>query len=852
MAKQDTLRALERRGLALSLAERLAEADFNLTSLKKASYDDLKDLLTNNEIRLVIDSVGNKLISREMVLEAALAEDAKAPKVPTTSAEAALKAVQKRVAIIWSLPEGATPDALQSHMKDFKEILVGVTFPVNAKQFRFPLNSYIFQKELDGVRFRCTLNQIESYDLPQQADESDLVHPDWRDDIFTTFFKLEGLEELPRTVDLEEFRKLNGTPVKSARNYTQIEDTFDWDHERKRLEKERLLTLKSYVKLGLTEKTAEKLYNTGVNNLALFSSAPAEQLTTLGLKADDIAEMQKKAAKMEVRRQARLAKSQPMKVDLGKKSGKKDQLEQAPPRVTNPFRLKTQQMCKKLKRPVPTWFIDRLTAQAEKERMSERSIRKQIQDLNILLEKEEQIKAKIQSFPELELFSPQLVTKLAQAIIDRGLDDKILDTVLERVVHQLTISKVDTTEAVGIIAAQSIGEPGTQMTMRTFHYAGVAEMNVTLGLPRLIEIVDARRKPKTPIMEIHLEPHLATDRKAAEELANEIEARTTANIASLTTDLGNLQLVVEPVPEKMRITKMTLEELATRIVKNGKLKCEVQVNEKDNQIILSDPESSFKKLHLLELKVSKTIVAGITAVKRAIIRKEKNEYVIFTEGSALAEVLVNPLVNPTYTTSNDITEICQVLGIEAGRNSIIYEMTQTLQEQGLDVDLRHCMLVADIMTVGGTVRAIGRHGISGSKTSVIARAAFEITSTHLLQAGLIGEEDHLKGVAENIILGQPVTLGTGAVKVMYKDLPPEAFIKPPPPPILPPKVQIPQPVVSEVDQNEATTEGVMATSDSEEPSLLDDTETAVPSKVTANKKGSTDPAEKATTTPEVK
>jgi len=259
MAKQDTLRALERRGLSLSLAERLTDAGFNLGSLKKAEYNDLKELLTNNEIRLVIDSVGNKTISRLMVLKAALAEDAKAPKVPTTSADAALKAVQKKVAIIWSLPEGARPEDLIDHLKDIRQLLVGVTFPVNAKQFRFPLNSYIFQKELDGVRYRCTLGEIISHDLPQKADEPELVNPDWREDIFTTYFRLEDLEELPRTVNLEEFRKLNGTPVKSARNYTQIEDSFDWDHERKRLERERIQTLKSYVKLGLTDRIAEKL-----------------------------------------------------------------------------------------------------------------------------------------------------------------------------------------------------------------------------------------------------------------------------------------------------------------------------------------------------------------------------------------------------------------------------------------------------------------------------------------------------------------------------------------------------------------------------------------------------------------
>jgi len=71
------------------------------------------------------------------------------------------------------------------------------------------------------------------------------------------------------------------------------------------------------------------------------------------------------------------------------------------------------------------------------------------------------------------------------------------------------------------------------------------------------------------------------------------------------------------------------------------------------------------------------------------------------------------------------------------------------------------------MTSDGDVKAIGRHGISGKKSSVLARAAFEITTNHLLKAGIIGEVDKLAGVAENIIVGQPVTLGTGAVTLVY-------------------------------------------------------------------------------------
>ena len=94
-----------------------------------------------------------------------------------------------------------------------------------------------------------------------------------------------------------------------------------------------------------------------------------------------------------------------------------------------------------------------------------------------------------------------------------------------------------------------------------------------------------------------------------------------------------------------------------------------------------------------------------------------------------------------------------------------------LDEQGLEVDIRHIMLVADIMTNEGDLNAIGRHGVSGRKTSVLARGAFEITSQHLLRAAILGEEDKLDGVAENVIVGQPITQGTGAVDVKYRGRP---------------------------------------------------------------------------------
>ena len=123
-------------------------------------------------------------------------------------------------------------------------------------------------------------------------------------------------------------------------------------------------------------------------------------------------------------------------------------------------------------------------------------------------------------------------------------------------------------------------------------------------------------------------------------------------------------------------------------------------------------------------------------------------------------------MDTTRTRTNNISEIAQVLGIEAARNAIIHEAQSTLNEQGILVDVRHIMLVADMMCMEGEVKQIGRHGIAGEKESVLSRAAFEVTVNHLLDAAVANETDELSGVTENVIVGQPIQLGTGDVRLV--------------------------------------------------------------------------------------
>jgi DNA-directed RNA polymerase subunit A" len=346
-----------------------------------------------------------------------------------------------------------------------------------------------------------------------------------------------------------------------------------------------------------------------------------------------------------------------------------------------------------------------------------------------------------------------------------------LADIIDRVTDVFEKHAVDPNESVGIVSAQSIGEPGTQMTMRTFHYAGVAEINVTLGLPRFIEIVDARRVPSTPMMEVRLAKKNSGALEKVRQVASYIEKTTVADVADVTTDIINMRVVVSPDKAKAAAKGISLKDLETALKKlrlgRGSSKGSSITVEKGS-IIIRTVEPSFKRLQGVMEQVRIQKVKGVEGIKRAIIRREGPEFVIYTEGSNLSAVLELDMVDPTRTTCNSIQEIYEVLGVEAARNAIIKEASSTLQEQGLSVDIRHVMLVADMMTNDGDVKAIGRHGISGRKSSVLARAAFEITSHQLLRAAIMGEVDALDGVAENVIVGQPVTLGTGAVNLVYR------------------------------------------------------------------------------------
>ena len=380
-------------------------------------------------------------------------------------------------------------------------------------------------------------------------------------------------------------------------------------------------------------------------------------------------------------------------------------------------------------------------------------------------------------------FPDSYIEDLAEHYISRELTDDELKELIFKLKQAYDRAHVEAGEAVGTVAAQSVGEPGTQMTMRTFHYAGVTELNVTLGLPRLIEIVDAREKIKTPTMDIYFTEDKRDDEEFVRTLANKIGKSTVNDILSdFNLNYGTME--VEAILDNKKIAEKRLNKDDITAAIEKAFKKDVVINGDFITISSNKPNSDFviRELRLLADKFRDLQISGIKNIGRVIIRRDdlpfelaefdgQKEWIMHTEGSNLKEVLNMEGIDQVRTTTNNIHEIGEVLGIEAARQSIINEAQNTLSEQGLSVDVRHIMLVADIMTSEGVVKSIGRHGISGEKSSVLARAAFEETGKHLLHASIRGEVDDLTGIIENIIIGQPIPLGTGSVgvKMDYKN-----------------------------------------------------------------------------------
>jgi len=368
----------------------------------------------------------------------------------------------------------------------------------------------------------------------------------------------------------------------------------------------------------------------------------------------------------------------------------------------------------------------------------------------------------------------QYADKLPKKILDEvaaNVPEKVTDAQLKKIldtcVSEYKLATISPGESVGIISAESIGEPSTQMTLNTFHYAGVSEMSVTTGLPRVIEIADGRKTIATPSMTVYLQEPFKSG-EGIRDFAQSLKENTLADYAkNLTLNMGESTIDIELNQERLAHNKLTTEKVFNLIKKSFKTQT---VKEKDGIISMKvkAKENDIVSIYKLKEKVRNMYVSGIKDVTQVLPVKRETEFVIVTAGTNFKDVLKFPGVDASRTITNDFYEVFNVLGIEAARQIIINEMMTVVQSQGLAVDVRHIMLVADTMCVSGQVKGVTRYGVVSEKSSVLARASFETPIKHLINAALVGEVDYLTSIVENVMLNQPIPVGTGLPSLRMK------------------------------------------------------------------------------------
>jgi len=375
----------------------------------------------------------------------------------------------------------------------------------------------------------------------------------------------------------------------------------------------------------------------------------------------------------------------------------------------------------------------------------------------------------LERYWENKMLPQHLIAKVEDYSKKYKISDKDQKEILKRVEEIYNKAKISPGESIGVITAESFGEPSTQMTLNTFHFAGVAEMNVTVGLPRLIEIFDARKRPSTPRMEIPIKSKYSRTVEAVREVAMKIKETKLGDIAqeiSINIAKATIEIVLDK--KKMRDLDIKPKLVLDKIAEGLK---SVDVKDNDSSVILKSKEKeiSLSEVYKLKEKAKSIHIRGLQGVTHVLpVKGDDGNYIIHCAGSNLKDALLLEEAEKERIMTNDIFEISDVLGVEAARAAIINEANKVIKDQGIDIDIRHVMFLADVMTRSGTVKGVTRTGIVGEKESVLARASFETPIKHIVNASLVGEKDNLNSVVENVIINQPVPLGTGLPGLIAK------------------------------------------------------------------------------------
>ena len=446
-----------------------------------------------------------------------------------------------------------------------------------------------------------------------------------------------------------------------------------------------------------------------------------------------------------------------------------------------------------------------------------------IYELELFLKKDNQNGVELLICLIYDYLSPKKILKKYK------LNKLAFDYLVETIKMEYNNCKVSVSEMVGPIAAQSIGEPATQMTLNTFHFAGVSsKSNVTRGVPRLKELLHISKNQKSPSTTIYLEKDFKYDKAKANDILNDIELtsaksiiksiniyydpddnnttieedRDLLRIYKLFNDLNvedcdtskqsNMIIRLEFDKQEMINKNITMEEIYYKInmTYGDELSCKYN-DDNSNKLIFRIRINKIKKSNGNDINILKQlsndireniVIKGIKNINLVSMYKNKNHYelesnsyiqkeewVLSTNGINLITIFNSPNIDFTRTISNDIYEVYDLLGIEAARKLLLLEIKDVMVASGNYVNYRHLSLLVDTMTNRGALMSIDRFGINRGNIGPLAKCSFEETTDQLFKAAIFGEVDNLTGVSSNIMMGQIPPCGTGDTNILIDE-----------------------------------------------------------------------------------
>ncbi|KAJ2398210.1 DNA-directed RNA polymerase III subunit C1 (rpo31), partial [Coemansia sp. RSA 2603] len=353
---------------------------------------------------------------------------------------------------------------------------------------------------------------------------------------------------------------------------------------------------------------------------------------------------------------------------------------------------------------------------------------------------------------------------------------KLLTSFLDLCIEKYQRSRVDPGTAVGAVGAQSIGEPTTQMTLKAFHFAGIASMNFTMGVPRIKEIINAAKNISTPIVSCKLVNEKSVS--SARIVKGRIERTFLGDIAYSIEEVytaASCFIAVQidmDVISKLQL-ELSLDDIRDAIATAPKLKIGNNVHtERPCRLNVfvgpKDQTDLHYELQKLKRALPNIIVHGFPTAQRSVImsKEDGSGYTLSIEGNSLIEAMTTDGVDGRSTYSNHMVDNLKYLGIEATRRIIIRELGDIFKNYSISIDIRHLMLLGDLMCYKGEILGITRYGIAKMNDSVMMLASFEKTADHLFDAAVFGKRDMVHGVSERIIMGQQMPVGTGVFKLL--------------------------------------------------------------------------------------